>query len=351
MQGSTAMDPASQTSSPLVSIVLVTWNSADYLSRCLDCLSQQSIQDFEIIVVDNGSSDRAVEGIQGKYPTLNIRLEQQNSNLGFAKANNIGAALACGHWLALLNTDAFPEPDWLESLIRAANQFPQYSFFSSRQIQVHHPEMLDGAGDVYHISGLAWKRFLGYPLSQFGLERQEVFSPCGAAALYLRRVFLDVNGFDEDFFSYMEDVDLGFRLRLRGYRCLYVPDAVVHHIGSATLGVASDFALYYYHRNLIWSFVQNMPTRLFWRYLPAHVAANLIYLANYTMRRRGKVIWKAKWDALKGFAKAGAKRRLIQSRRHVEEKELLQVMDRGWLQPYLLGFRLRRVQKLYSKNA
>ncbi len=243
------MRPSTPTSAPLVSVILVTWNSAKYLSRCLTSLAQQTFQDFETILVDNGSHDGALDGLQEKYSSLRLRIEQLDSNLGFAKANNIGARLACGRWLALLNTDAFPDPNWLESLIQATNEHPQYSCFSSRQIQANNPNFLDGAGDAYHVTGLAWKRYLGYPAKQFGLEEAEVFSPCGAAALYLRQAFLDVGGFDEDFFSYLEDVDLGFRLRLRGYRCLYVPSAIVHHIGSATLGVASDFALYHYHRN------------------------------------------------------------------------------------------------------
>jgi GT2 family glycosyltransferase len=342
---------STQTHSPLVSIILVTWNSANYLSRCLDSLTQQTLQNFEIILIDNGSTDHALEGIQQSYPSLTIRIELLETNQGFAKANNIGARLACGQWLTLLNTDAFPASHWLENLIQAAKNNPAYSFFSSRQIQANHPDLLDGAGDAYHVSGLAWKRYLGYPANQFGLEQTEVFSACGAAVLYLREAFLEVNGFDEDFFSYMEDVDLGFRLRLRGYRCLYVPDAVVHHIGSATLGIASDFALYHYQRNLIWSFVQNMPPELLWRFLLAHVLANFVYLANYILRGRGRVLWKAKIDAVYGLTKAVQKRREIQSRRSVTERDLLGIMERGWLQPYLLGYQLRRVGAANSQKA
>jgi GT2 family glycosyltransferase len=338
-------------SSPLVSIVLVTWNSAGYLSRCLTSLSQQSFKDFETIIIDNGSQDGGLEKIQEKYPSLNLRIELLGVNQGFARANNIGARLACGQWLALLNTDAFPEADWLENLIRAAKENPQYTCFSSRQLQANNPKFLDGAGDAYHVSGLAWKWYLGYPADQYGLEKIEVFSTCGAAAFYLREAFLDVNGFDEDLFSYLEDVDLGFRLRLRGNRCLHVPEAVVHHIGSATLGVASDFALYHYHRNIIWSFVQNMPTGLFWRYLLAHLVANFIYVANYSLRGRGRVLWKAKMDALKGLAKAMQKRRGIQSRRSATSEELAQAMERGWFQPYLLGYRLRKVLASHARKS
>jgi GT2 family glycosyltransferase len=338
-------------SSPLVSVIIVTWNSGRYLSRCLDSLSEQSFQDFEIVLVDNGSTDGALEGLQERYPSLSLRIELSATNLGFARGNNLGARLACGQWIALLNTDAFPEANWLENLIKATKDYPQYTCLSSRQLQANKPELLDGAGDAYHVSGLAWKRDMGYPARQYGLESKEVFSACGAAAFYLRDAFLNVGGFDEDFFSYLEDVDLGFRLRLQGHRCLYVADAVVHHIGSATLGVTSDFALYHYHRNLIWSFVQNMPSRLFWRYLFAHFIANIIYLVVYTMRGRGGVLWKGKMDALHGLSRARQKRRKIQALRVATESELVKVMEKGWLQPYLLDYRRRQIQSSANRES
>jgi GT2 family glycosyltransferase len=333
---------------PLISILLVSWNSGNYLHRCLKALSLQTLNDFEIILIDNGSTDDSLKELSMRWPNLNLQLKCLTENRGFAFANNLGARLARGEWLALLNTDAFPEPNWLDNLLLAAKQNPEYSFFSSRQIQANNPNILDGAGDAYHISGLAWKRFLGYPVNGYGLETAEVFSSCGAAALFRREAFLDVNGFDEDFFSYMEDVDLGFRLRLRGNRCLYVAEAVVQHIGSATLGVTSDFALYHYHRNLIWSFIQNMPSGLLWKYFFPHLVANVLYVANYTARGRGKIMWKAKVDAIRGLSRAWLKRRELQARKNVSDKNLEKVMERGWLQPYLLGYNLRKTLRNYK---
>lgn len=328
---------------PLISIVIVYWNSEKFLPRCLDCLSRQTFQDFEIIIVDNGSTDSGMMVLEQAYPQFTLRTERYPTNLGFAAANNIGARLANGKWLVLLNADAFPEPTWLEKLVTASEAYPHAASFSSRQLQANQPDILDGAGDAYHVSGFAWRIGLGYPAQHYGLEATELFSPCAAAAMYLREAFLDVGGFDEDFFSYYEDVDLGFRLQLKGYRCMYVPEAVVHHIGSATFGVRSDFAFYHSHRNLVWAFIQNMPGVLFWRYLPAHMMANLIYVLYYTLLGRGKVLWKAKWDALRGLRMALKKRRNIQTNRHASSIDVLRVMERGWFQPYLLGYRLRRV--------
>jgi GT2 family glycosyltransferase len=130
-----------------------------------------------------------------------------------------------------------------------------------------------------------------------------------------------------------------------------VSDAVVHHIGSATFGVRSDFAFYHSHRNLVWTFVQNMPLKLLWKYLPAHILANIIYVFFYTVSGRGKVLWKAKWDALRGLSKAMKKRRSIQSERRITNTELLGAMEYGWFQPYLLGYRLRRVLESYEKES
>ncbi len=337
-------------SSPLASLIIVCWNSSKHLPRCLECLLLQTFQNFEVIIVDNGSDDNGTTGLEEKYPKLNLRVERLPSNLGFAAANNLGARLARGKWLVLLNADAFPEEDWLAELLRASESHPEIASFSSRQIQAGNPEILDGAGDAYHVSGLAWRIGLGYPSERYGLDSAEIFSPCAAAAMYLREAFLDVGGFDEDFFSYFEDVDLGFRLQLRGYRCLYAPKAVVHHIGSATFGERSDFAFYHSHRNLVWTFVKDMPTALFWRYVPAHLIANFIYLLYYTMRGRGKILWKAKWDALAGVGMALRKRRAIQRQRRISNVDLANSMEHGWLQPYLLGYHLRSVPDSSSKD-
>ena len=327
---------------PLITVVIVSWNSGIILNKCLESLNSQTYKKFEVIIVDNGSSDGSVDGLEQKQENLFIRVERLWLNHGFAAANNMGARLARGHWLALLNADAFPEPDWLENLIQAVEEYPEFASFSSRQIQANKPELLDGTGDSYHVSGVAWRRNIDDPTNQFGLNLEEIFSPCAAAALYRRDAFLEVGGFDEDYFSYFEDVDLGFRLRLYGYRALYVPDAIVHHVGSASLGMNSDFSLYHSHRNLVWTFFKNMPTRLFWKYLLAHIFANLVYMFYYTITGRGLVLWRAKWDAIFSLPSILRKRREIQKARTVTDAELLSSMERGWLKSYLRALRHRR---------
>lgn len=330
---------------PLLSLIIVSWNSEKHLPRCLESISNQTFRDFETILVDNGSSDNSIDRLEKEYTHLNIRVERLRKNIGFAAGNNIGARMAHGKWIVLLNADAFPTPEWLAELVAASEAHPEFATFSSRQVQAGNGGLLDGAGDAYHVSGMAWRIGLGYPSQKYGLETKEIFSPCAAAAMYLREAFWEVGGFDEDFFSYFEDVDLGFRLQLRGYRCLYVPQAEVEHIGSSTFGERSDFAFYHSHRNLVWTYVKNMPPKLFWLHLPEHVAANLIYVLYYALRGRGKILMKAKFDALIGLAKILNRRKEIQRKRKLSSHEIKSRMERGWLKPYLLGYRLRSIQK------
>jgi GT2 family glycosyltransferase len=319
---------------PLVSVIIVSWNSADYLPHCLDCLSRQTFRDFEVILIDNGSLDGGTDKLELKYPQLALHIERLSSNLGFASANNLGAHIAHGKWLALLNADAFPEPDWLEKVLQAANKHPEFSFFSSRQVQANKPDLLDGSGDDYHVSGLAWRRFYNYQAQNHGFKEEEVFSTCGAAALYLRDDFLRVGGFDETYFSYFEDVDLSFRLRLIGKRCLYVPQAVVHHVGSASSGKISDFVIYHGHRNLVWTYFKNMPGALFWWYLPLHLVMNLFFTVSFILKGKGSAILRAKMDAFYRLPAIIRTRRQIQNSRKIPINEIWQVMNKELLAPY-----------------
>ena len=328
--------------SPLVSLVIVSWNSAEHLPRCLDSLVSQTFQDFEVIIVDNGSSDQGIAGLEQQYTTLDLHVERLLSNRGFAVANNVGARLAHGRWLGLLNADAYPKPDWLERLLDAANRHPEFSFFSSRQLQYTQPDILDGSGDEYHISGLAWRRFYNYPAQDYGLQEEEVFSACAAAAIYNRDDFLRVGGFDESYFAYFEDIDLSFRLRLAGGRCLYVPQAEVCHVGSASSGKTSDFVMYHGHRNLVWTFFKDMPGILFWWYLPLHLGMNFFFAISFLIKGKGPAVLRAKLDAFYCLPAILRKRKQIQLTRKVSARALWKVMNSELFAPY---WALRRRSK------
>jgi GT2 family glycosyltransferase len=314
---------------PKVTVVIVNWNGERFLERCLSELLPQTVAPHEIILVDNASSDASLDIVR-RFPS--VRLLAQNENMGFARGNNlaIGAAAAESEWIALLNPDAFVEPHWLGALLAAAQANPGVDFFGSKLVTAADSSVLDGAGDAYHVSGLVWRRGHGAPVSSLPEKESEVFSPCAAAAMYRRSALLDVGGFDEDFFCYVEDVDLGFRLRLAGYRCLYVPTSVAHHVGSGTTGGQhSDFAVYHGHRNLVWTYVKDMPGVFFWAFLPLHLVMNLAALLVFTLRGQGAVMFRAKRDAVLGLPKMWAKRRQVQSNRVVSWRAVMRVMAKG----------------------
>lgn len=311
-----------------ISVVVVNWNGERYLERCLEALFAQTLAPAEIILVDNGSTDRSLE-IAARFPQIRVIALQENT--GFARGNNIAirAAAADSKWIALMNPDAFAQPDWLATLAQAAHRSPAFSVFGSKLVVAADPSILDGAGDTYHLSGLVWREGHGASSTQSGQNECEIFSPCAAAAMYRREAIDAIGGFDEDYFCYVEDIDLAFRLRLAGHRCLYVPDSVAHHVGSGlTGGQHSDFSVYHGHRNLVWTFVKDMPGVLFWLLLPLHLVMNLATITIFTLRGRGRLILRAKRDALCGLPKAWAKRRRIQRARSVGIGAIWTVLNR-----------------------
>jgi len=311
-----------------VDLIIVNYNSGVWLRKVVAALQVQTFRDFRAVILDNGSTDQSLDNLPDG--AASIELVRAQRNLGFAAGNNYAIHHhVSAPWLALLNPDAVPHADWLERFMAAAKRYPQYNFFGCRMLDANDPKRLDGVGDVYHVSGLSWRDGQACADGPAYREPEEIFSPCAAAALYRTRDVIDAGLFDEDFFCYSEDVDLGFRLRLRGGRCLYVPDAVVEHAGSASSGARSDFQLYHGHRNLAWTYVKNMPGWLFWFYLPYHVLANGYSLIAFTLRGQGGPLWRAKRDALKGLRSAWRKRRQIQAGRTAPTHELRRVLRRG----------------------
>lgn len=317
-----------------VTVIIVNWHSAHMLGSLLDSLAIQTVRPARVVVVNNGDSgalplDRYISGP--------IEVIEMGRNAGFAAANNLAAiSRADTQWIALLNPDTIAEPEWLEKLMEAAKKHPGVAAFGSKQLMDPDRTRIDGLGDVYHVSGAAWREGHGETDMPGNRGVAEIFSPCGAAVLYHRDTFLEVGGFDEDYFCYFEDVDLGFRLRLLGHRCLLVPDARVYHLGSATSGGRhSDFAVYHGHRNLIWTYVKNMPTQMLWLYLLQHLLFNVASLLLCTGRGQGRSIVRAQWDALSNLPRMLRKRRKLQRVRKAGIKVLIASMRTGWLAPYI----------------
>jgi N-acetylglucosaminyl-diphospho-decaprenol L-rhamnosyltransferase len=329
---------------PRVGIVIVNYNSGPHLARCLASLAGQRFRDFTVIIVDNASSDdsaRACETMPAGW-----RLVKLAYNAGFATANNRAIALLDSPWVATLNPDTIAEPDWLEQMMLGIERYPDAAAFGSLQLAALRPDRLDGAGDAYHASGVYWRGGFNKPIARQAGEG-EAFSVCAAAALYNREILVELGGFDDDFFCYGEDVDVGFRLRLAGYRSIQLANAVVLHVGGACVGEHSVFAVFHGQRNRVWLFVKNMPVGLFWPLLPAHLVSCLILLLIDIQRGRARAGLAALAAAAKGLPGAWRKRGPIQRARRGGPRPVLvwsllaPVTRRPVLRPVRARVRLR----------
>ncbi|MZG31341.1 MAG: glycosyltransferase family 2 protein [Nitrospinae bacterium] len=316
-----------------IAVVVVNWNSGKYLEKCLQNLRDQTLSPTRVLVVDNASTDDSIDGLEQRFHDWEfIHLEK---NTGFAYANNLAVKQVddCD-WVTFLNPDAFARPDWLEKLMSAVERFPDAKMFGSHMLGYKN-DLIDGTGDIYHVSGIAWRRDHGVESSKIQRESGEIFSPCAAAALISRQVFLEAGGFDEHFYCYNEDVDLSFRLRLIGHRCIYVSDAIVEHVGSGTTSRYSDFAVYHGQRNLIWSYVRNMPGIWFWFFLPQHILFSLSSMIRFSLNGKAVPVFKARIDALKELPRIWTLRQKTQSSRTVSGRTVIRSMDTNFWTPYI----------------
>lgn len=324
--------PDSRGRRPKVALIIVNFNSGELLARCLAAVRRQERAADRVVVVDNASTDGSLDAVAVEYPEAEVlRLKD---NTGFAAANNRGLEFCTDcEWVALLNPDAFPQPGWLAALIRAAADLPDAGSFASCLVMDDDNSLLDGIGDAYHVSGLVWRIGHGRPRPS-EQKRRQVFSACAAAAMYHVNALRRAGGFDESYFCYNEDVDVGFRLRLQGHRCWYVPDAVVHHVGSAVTGRHSDFSLFYGHRNLVWTYLKNMPTGLLLRFMWQHLLLNVVTLVILSLQYRTTALVRAKISAVKGIPRVLDQRPRVQVNRAVTKAELLEAMTKGWWRCY-----------------
>lgn len=275
---------------PRLSIAIPTWNGKHHLELCLPSLRKQTFRDFEVIIIDNGSTDGTVEWLRAEYPDM--RVIALPRNIGVTAAFNIGVRECRGEYLVLLNNDTEAEPNWLEELVRVAEKYPTAGAVASKMKVWDDRTLIHTAGDFYTISGRPGNR--GVWQKDDGRFDQEewVFGACGGAALYRTELFEEIGEFDEGLESYLEDIDLAWRAQLAGYGAVFAPNAIVYHKISATGGGA--FASFYNGRNWIYVLVKNMPTNL----LKQHWGAIL------------REQFKVTWDALKAWRGDAARARL-----------------------------------------
>jgi GT2 family glycosyltransferase len=286
--------------------------------------------------VDNASQDNSANVIK-RMAGLNSKITfiESKHNTGFAGGNNLAAESArdCD-WIALLNPDAIAHPDWIFNLLVAGRENLEFKFFASRMMKAGSDQILDGAGDVYHPSGMVWRRAYKRKINQTYLEPSEVFSPCGGAAFYNAELFYSVNGFDESYFCYVEDIDLAFRMRLQGARCLYIPEAIVDHVGFGSTSEKSAFSIHYGFRNGIRTFWKNMPFPLLIVYLPQHILMITVTVVWFSLNRRAGAVWGAIFSAISFFPQDMKKRLELQNKKKIQNSVLRDSFTKGILKPY-----------------
>jgi GT2 family glycosyltransferase len=332
---------------PLVSVVIPNVNGREMLLGCLRSLERQTFKDFEVIVVDNGSSDGSAEAVKAEFPWLGVVIENR-TNLGFARACNQGIEAADGEYIALLNNDTEAHPDWLSELVRAAGENPATGMFASKTLFFDRRDTIDTAGHLVYPDGLNRGRGrMEVDRGQYD-AKTDVFSPSGCAALYWTKMFDEIGVFDEHHFAYGDDIDIGIRARLAGWKCVFVPGAVVYHMYSATTGEYSPLKLYLVERNRIW---------IVWKYFPAK---RLLLAPFYTKIRYffhlfgvlarkgasgrsasrysvGRLFWSlcmAYWDALGDFPRVWKERRSMMKLKKISNREI----DR-WFHDYRISAR------------
>jgi GT2 family glycosyltransferase len=297
-----------------VSVVVLNWNGRHHLGSCLTSVAQQTLPQVEIILVDNGSQDGSVRFVQRHYP--NVKVVALPENIGFCSGNNAGINKANGQFIALLNNDTEVEKNWLDELLSAAKRHSDAGLFASKMLFFDDRTVIDTAGDEFHVAGFAAKRGWGKADHKPYNVEKSVFGACAGAVLYRRTMLESIGLLDDDFFANGEDVDLSFRALLKGYRCIYVPKAVVYHKGGATIGQNQQW-FYLMRRNQLWVMVKNMPLALLIKYAPLVFCYNLLSVVYHCMQGRGVLIGRAYWHAFLGMPAMLRKRRRIQSDRRI----------------------------------
>jgi len=336
--------------SPKVSIVIVNWNGRRFLEKCLASVFGQTYRDYDVILVDNGSSDGSAEYVETSFPLARvIRLDR---NYGFAAANNAGIAEALKdrevRYVAALNNDTEVEPRWLEELVKAAEMHEEVGSLAPKILFDRPRNVICCTGIcIYRDCDATERGRLEVDRGQYE-EQEEVFGPTAASALFRRRMLEEVGLFDDDYFAYYEDVDLAWRARLAGWKCLYVPTAVVYHVLGGTSRQFAAFKAYYMERNRIWNLLKLLPLRMtvasVW-YSGVRYAV-LVYgvgvgkgAAGNFLKRESTLtmvtaVARAYLDAFLGLRSVLRKRRVIQATRVVGDSEI-----DAWFQRFGVGAR------------
>lgn len=325
----------------VTTLVIVNWNRRALLEQCLRSLEQQTASGFDVVLVDNGSTDGSLDGI-AQFARLSIQVIHNQENRGFAPAVNQGIRQARGRFIALINNDVVLDPHWLEAMLAAFEIDPRIGMCASKILFADPPHLIDKVGHVIYPDGQNYGRgHLEVDRGQYN-HPEETLCPDGAAAIYRKEVFESAGLFDEDFFAYADDAEFGLRAQLCGWKCLYVPTAVAYHQRSSTLGEYAPTKIFLVERNRIWLALKLFPWRSL-ALLPLYSAIRYLYSFWSLATRRGDIGRAARrgsvWATLRAVLRADyhaswqiprmlRKRRDVARQRRISTQEFLQLLRR-----------------------
>lgn len=310
---------------PEIAVVVVNWNGAHLLRTCLGSLRRQSFDDFETVLVDNGSTDDSLALVAEEFPE--VRVLSLDRNLGLAGGTNAGIGITDAPIVATLNNDTEADPRWLAELHGALLAHPEAGSAASKLLLFDRRDVIQSAGDFYRLDGIPGNRGVWQHDNGAYARRELIFGACAGAAAYRRTMLEDVGSFDDSFFMYCEDVDLAFRAQLLGYRCVYVPTAIVYHMLSATGG--GPLASYYCGRNFLRVIARDMPGPLLRRVWPRILAAQLRITAESLWHVRepaARAKLRGQLHGVRDLPSLLGERRTIQRRRRVPIRYLRSIM-------------------------
>lgn len=314
----------------MVSFIIVNWNGERFIEDCFNSLRTQIYKNFEIIFVDNASTDCSLDIAKGLALSYNFNAKfiELDSNTGFAQGNNEGLRYCTGEYIALLNTDTMADKNWLGNLVNSMDLHREAGICASKLIRFGE-NVIDSAGDGYSTFGHGFKRGEGDSPLTF-LKEEYVFGACAGAALY-RRIMIDQIGlFDEDFFLIHEDTDLNFRAQLSGWKCLFVPDAIVYHKVGASLRKIDTLAAYYSVRNDKLVKIKNLPLAIFSRKILSLILGEITTCLFHVSARKFKPYVRANIDVLKILPVYIRKRNEVMKLKRVTDDYIITLLTNGF---------------------
>ena len=269
-----------------VSVVIPNFNGIAFLDSVLASLEGQTLSNFEVILVDNGSTDGSCSFVTANYPW--VHLIELSENFGFCGAVNAGIRAAKAPYVLLLNNDTEVKEDFVEEMLAAIRRHKNAFSCGARMVQYHDRDRLDDVGNYYCALGWSFARGRGKDIHAYETE-DKIFSACAGAAIYRKKIVEKIGYFDEEHFAYLEDTDIGYRARIYGYENWYAPKAIVYHVGSGTSGSRyNQFKTRYSSRNNIYLIYKNMPLLQIILNLPFLAAGFLIKFLFFAIKGMGK---------------------------------------------------------------